>query len=246
MEFTRLLAWIALLVPVVATAHKPVSLSSPVNRATVLELYTSEGCSSCPPAEHWLSQLRDDPRLWQQLVPVALHVDYWDRLGWRDRFAQPVFSKRQRRYAAGYGLSGVYTPAFVVNGREWTGWFQQQPLPVVRQRRIGRLGLRVTGDQVAIDFHPEVTMPADLQIRIALLGFDIDSRIGAGENAGHTLRHDFVVIGYGSAALSHQGARYRARMTLPSTVGAATPRAIVAWVSAGDDPTPLQALGGWL
>ncbi len=65
-------------------------LASGDTRVNLLELYTSEGCSSCPPADRWLSGLRQDPRLWRQLVPVAFHVDYWDGIGWPDRFASPI------------------------------------------------------------------------------------------------------------------------------------------------------------
>src|SRR5713226_2490390 len=60
----------------------------------LLELFTSEGCSSCPPAEAWLSKLKSDPRLWKDFVPLAFHVDYWDRLGWRDRFSSRAWTER--------------------------------------------------------------------------------------------------------------------------------------------------------
>ena len=73
----------------------PVSFSSPVQQATLIELYTSEGCSSCPPADSWLSQFKDNEHLWTQIVPVSFHVDYWDNLGWRDRFSSAEFSRRQ-------------------------------------------------------------------------------------------------------------------------------------------------------
>jgi hypothetical protein len=76
-------------------------------RVSLLELYSSEGCSSCPPAEQWLGELRKDPRLWRSIVPVAFHVDYWDGLGWKDRFAQPQWTARQRAYAAAWGGGSV-------------------------------------------------------------------------------------------------------------------------------------------
>src|SRR5215467_12960255 len=78
-----------------------IKFQSGTNRAALVELYTSEGCSSCPPAEEWLSQLKIDPRLWMDFVPVAFHVDYWVYLGWRDPFGTGSFSERQRAYAAG-------------------------------------------------------------------------------------------------------------------------------------------------
>ncbi len=88
-------------------------------RTHLLELFTSEGCSSCPPAEKWLSELRGNSRLWKQFVPLAFHVDYWDRLGWTDRFANKVFTARQQAYSAAWRSGTVYTPAFVLDGREW-------------------------------------------------------------------------------------------------------------------------------
>lgn len=86
------------------------SAASGPSRARLLELYTSEGCSSCPPAERWLSQLPPD----SGVVPLAFHVDYWDRLGWRDPFAQAAFSRRQR--ARNSKLGWVYTPQVMLDG----------------------------------------------------------------------------------------------------------------------------------
>ena len=86
-------------------------------RVNVLELYTSEGCSSCPPADRWLSGLKQDDRLWREIIPIAFHVDYWNYIGWQDRFSSPVYSERQRHYARNKGLSTVYTPGFLLNGR---------------------------------------------------------------------------------------------------------------------------------
>src|SRR5438034_11825938 len=81
-------------------------------QSTLIELFTSEGCSSCPPAEKWLSVLKSNPDLWKKIIPVAFHVDYWDRLGSRDRLAKPEFTSRQPRYAAAWGGDSVYTPGF--------------------------------------------------------------------------------------------------------------------------------------
>ena len=84
----------------------------------LVELYTSEGCSSCPPAEAWMGRLKDAPDLWKGFVPVAFHVDYWNSLGWKDRWSSPEFTERQRAYAEAWKSESVYTPCFVVNGKE--------------------------------------------------------------------------------------------------------------------------------
>src|SRR5437868_13297928 len=88
-------------------------------KAHLLELFTSEGCSSCPPAESWFSKLKTEPGLWKDFVPLAFHVDYWNHLGWRDPFAAKEWTARQYQYAARWKIGSVYTPGFVVDGREW-------------------------------------------------------------------------------------------------------------------------------
>ena len=103
-------------------------IKSPETRTNLIELYTSEGCSSCPPADQWLSRLKVHPQLWHQLVPIAFHVDYWDYIGWQDRFARPEFSERQRLYARQNNLSTVYTPALVLNGTEWRNFSWGAPV----------------------------------------------------------------------------------------------------------------------
>jgi len=95
----------------------------------LLELFTSEGCSSCPPAETWLSGLRSAPGLWKEFVPASFHVDYWDYLGWRDPWASKIFSYRQRDYAQSWHSDSIYTPGFVLNGREWRSWSREQNGP---------------------------------------------------------------------------------------------------------------------
>jgi hypothetical protein len=116
---SRVLAAALLALALTAAIAQPLVIQSPEGRVSLLELYTSEGCSSCPPADRWLSTLRDDPRLWRLVVPVAFHVDYWDYLGWRDRFADPAHAERQRTLAGQGLLSTVYTPGLVLDGKEW-------------------------------------------------------------------------------------------------------------------------------
>ena len=82
-----------------ATDAAPIQFQSPERQVALVELYTSEGCSSCPPAESWLSGLKEKPGLWSEFVPVAFHVDYWNYLGWRDKWSSKEYSDRQRDYA---------------------------------------------------------------------------------------------------------------------------------------------------
>src|SRR6516165_5227160 len=163
-------------------------------QTSLIELFTSEGCSSCPPAERWLSAFKLHPDLWKKTVPVAFHVDYWDRLGWRDRFAKPEFTARQQRYAAAWGGDSVYTPGFVVNGKEWRDWFGGNGMPIT-STKVGVLRVSVGDDgKVSATFAPDTMQARPLALNVALLGNDLESDVKRGENSGRKLRHDFVVL----------------------------------------------------
>ena len=225
---------------------EPITLSSPQQQTTLLELYTSEGCSSCPTADKWLSGLQQDPRLWRQVIPVAFHVDYWDYIGWPDRFAAADYGRRQRNHAMNWGNGRVYTPGLVQNGQEWSGWFRNRELQLDRSKTIGSLQLRIDGNTYQARFEPVADSPAKLELNLALLGFDLQSEIAAGENRGRTLRHDFVVLAYQRVPLQPSGRGFKLRSELPTQRFQSNRRAVAAWISKPHDPRPLQAVGGWL
>ena len=104
-----------------AVAADQCSASSGSQRVSVVELYTSEGCSSCPPADRWLSTLMPDAKA-GRLLPLAFHVNYWDYIGWKDPYAQAAFSRRQRELADRRGARTIYTPQVVVDTRDFPGW----------------------------------------------------------------------------------------------------------------------------
>ena len=155
---------------------------------TVVELYTSEGCSSCPPADRWLSTLRHRP----EVVALSFHVGYWDRLGWPDRFAQPGFTERQRALMASSGARYVYTPQVLVNGQDWRQWPQlpTAALPAVAELHLQREGAVLTA---RIGRRLSSQGPAWWTGYWALLEDGHRSDVRAGENAGEKLRHDHVV-----------------------------------------------------
>lgn len=219
-----------------------VTFSTTVARTTLLELYTSEGCSSCPPADRWLSALKRDPRLWKELFPVAFHVDYWNYLGWKDVFSKKEFSGRQRRYAALGYTNTVYTPGFFQNGREWRGWFNK---PVVRKAptiNTGKLSVTVEPSHIRATFSPVVALN-DTHLNIAILGADRTTRVRAGENRDRQLQHDFVVLAY----TQHKSVDNRWRISDESFLRELNNGdAVVLWVTEGRDPTPVQTTGGWL
>ena len=163
--------------------------------ASLIELYSSEGCSSCPPAEAWLNSLKSAPGLWKDIFPVAFHVDYWDNLGWPDRFANAAYTQRQRTYANRFGSDSVYTPEFIANGLEWRrSFFGGGQIPS-EQGKSGVLTLSVNEKEktISADYTPAGSAPSrPLVINVALLGFHLLTDVKRGENAGSQLDHEFV------------------------------------------------------
>ncbi len=228
---------------------EPFQFVSGETRTALLELYTSEGCSSCPPAEGWFSRLRRSPGLWKDFVPVAFHVDYWDDLGWKDPFATEAYSKRQKDYASQWHGTSVYTPAFVLAGREWRGWARRDELPPPSKRLAGVLSaISQDGWQWNLRFapSPEKVLPS-CQFHAAFLGFDRISAVKSGENSGRSLQHDFVVLELVGAAATKAGNSFQATLSLKANRRASPGRtALAAWVTRHDTLEPLQAVGGWL
>lgn len=227
----------------------PFLLTSTPNQTTVLELYTSQGCSSCPPAEKWVSGFVDSEKLWTELVPINFHVDYWDYLGWKDPFADSAFSQRQRDYKRVGKANTIATPGFALNGRAWNGWFRGQPLPNKIAPLSGLLHASVDNDNIDVTFN-KIDASKDnpsLTVHAALLGFGIETSVKRGENAGQKLVHDFVVIDYEQDTLSIGTQYYQGHLPFPENSQTSTARkAIVVWVSQKSDPSPLQIAASWL
>ena len=210
-------------------------------RNHLIELYTSEGCSSCPPAEEWMSGLKNQPRLWQDIVPVAFHVDYWDHLGWKDPFASKIWTERQADYSVRWKGESVYTPAFVLDGTEW----HYGKLPAPATESPGVLKISVNGDQVTAIFTSSTGADGRYDIHVARLGFSLMANVTAGENKGRKLMHDFVVLGLTNETM--KSATKELRLPSPPTKSAIDPRtAIAAWVTQAGQIEPIQAVGGWL
>ena len=213
-------------------------------RVAFVELFTSEGCSSCPPAERTLSKLTTHPALWKTFVPVAFHVNYWDNLGWKDRLASVEFTQRQHTYASSWRSDTVYTPEFVLNGREWQ-WAGADMLAHESKETPGVLTVSQDDPRnFIVIFASAQPTTGDLIAHVALLGFGVTSDVARGENAGHKLTHDFVALSHRESKL--QGSPLRAAFKLDENTNESQRRALVAWVSLGGDPMPIQATGGWL
>jgi len=233
--------------PPVVSGVELLRFASGVRQSALVELYTSEGCSSCPPAERWLAGLREDPRLWRDFVPVAFHVNYWDNLGWPDRFASDRFTQRQYALAAAWGGGAVYTPCFVCDGAEWLAPFGRRA-PGASDKMAGVLVVNYdpAGRHCRVKFLPVEKSPDGYDVHVALLGGGLASKVTAGENAGETLRHEFVALALFDAPMQPEGAAATAELALsqPETNGVAR-RALAAWVTRRGELAPLQATGGW-
>ncbi len=162
-----------------------------VDKISLLELYSSEGCSSCPPAEKSLHDLRGHKNLWKKFVPINFHVDYWNRLGWVDAFSSKKFTNRQHDYANAWRVQRVYTPAFVVDGVE-----KGSSLP---PHSVGsaKSNTSITIEKVSKNFlrvRVNSQNNDQLKLNFALLANGLESDVKSGENKGKNLKHNFVVM----------------------------------------------------
>jgi hypothetical protein len=233
-----------LLVPALIAGADDTLFQSDAKQTTLIELFTSEGCSSCPPAEAWFTTLLENPALWKQFVPVAFHVDYWDGLGWKDRFAAPAFTQRQRTYADAWHGDSVYTPGFVMNGGEWKS-LGRPPLSAT-DARPGVLTVSRVAEKIAVSFAPSDPGAAEWEIHLALLGCGLRTDVVRGENAGRELRHDFVALSFQTRPAETGGAALGARFDFPKTTRHAERLALAVWITHAGSLTPVQATGGWL
>ena len=214
-------------------------LESGVKKNTLIELYTSEGCSSCPPAEEYLNRYKNNNELWKTWIPVAFHVDYWDYIGWKDRYAAKRYGQRQSRYAKLKHVSTVYTPAFMVNGQSWRPGFFSRELKA-ENIDVGNLELKINGGSISAKFKPVKNLISALKLNVALLGMNLSTDIERGENTGRKAKHEFVVVGFNSKLSKNNN--WTMPLPEPHYLGAKN-YALAAWLSQGDDPTPIQAVG---
>jgi hypothetical protein len=173
------------------------SFKSQAFQTPVLELYTSEGCSSCPPADQWLSQMIRLPSDQLNALALALHVDYWDYIGWKDPYASAQYTQRQRSIAQANRQSSIYTPEFVLNGKEIRGTrgiiknikqANQTPADVALNLKVDK-----QDDHVNLQLLAKSHAPRQLQVEFVLFENNLSSQVKAGENAGETLKHQQVV-----------------------------------------------------
>lgn len=196
----------------------------------VVELYTSEGCSSCPPADRWLSTLKPGA----EVLALSFHVNYWNRLGWPDRFASREATQRQYDWARALAASNVYTPQVIAGGRDWRRWpaLPAAPAAAPMDLRLRRDGTQVTAEVGAA--------PGRWTAYWAVLEDGHRSRVTAGENQGETLAHDHVVRHY-QPVPAWDGSAQRFELPLPPAE-AGRPQRVAFVVEDAGTRRPVQAL----
>jgi hypothetical protein len=237
------------------------SAQSPAGTTALVELYTSEGCDSCPPADRWLSSLASRGYVPARVVPIALHVDYWDYIGWKDPWAKREFTLRQRLHASLKKARLVYTPQVLLQGQDYKGWgrglpdrdFDQELARINAQPARARISLSIEArrkDALEVATRAELLDPAqkaDAALYLATYENRLKSEVRAGENRGQTLTHDFVVfewqgpLGFGASARLQDR---RALALLPQARGVhiPSPSGVVAFVQNRSSGEVLQAL----
>ena len=230
--------------------------NSGVNSVALVELFSSEGCHSCPPADEKLSELLDSPNLFKKFVPVAFHVDYWDRLGWKDPFATPEYTARQYALLSEGGSKGAYTPNFIISGNERKGFFRggsiESGVNSFAKNSIGNLKIDYQSSdslhEVKAVFSPDKGLIVDknkpLILSVAPLGMGLKSNVKRGENRNKQLYHEFVALDWQKIAMTFENNQWVATLNFPKDAHKA--QAISAWISNSNSLIPIQAVGGYI
>lgn len=233
-----------------AAAGTRCEVASGERTAALVELYSSEGCSSCPPADQRLNALRKDAGASGLVVPLALHVTYWDRIGWTDPLAQPSFDARQAELLRDQRQRVAYTPQFFVGGKELRGWDAQLPATIARINAMpAAVNLRLSAmpgqdGKLQLEAHAaSVDGRTGGKLYLAVSESGIVSQVLRGENRGATLRHDAAVrLWLGPVPLVQGRASLRREVSLPAGWRQDRLQA-VAFVQQAEGSAILQAVG---
>jgi hypothetical protein len=227
-----------------AGAETTKSFHSSPEPMALIELFSSEGCSSCPPAEKQLYALREKSDLGKKFCAINFHVDNWNQLGWVDRFSNEKFTLRQKGYSQAWGQNRIFTPEFVFNGTD-----AGVSLPQIGNSvgKPGVLSLDIMKfRKIRAQFRPLEKTTQEFQLHWAVLGNGLESVVKAGENKGETLRHNFVALQLDSEKLPQQkkSEAYQAEFPIPEIKSEAKTQSIVAWITEVGSTKPLQAVCG--
>lgn len=245
---TRLAAIFVLSCTLFTTIHAKEFISD-VRATDTLELYTSEGCSSCPPADRWYTGLKQNEGVFKQFIPMAFHVDYWNYIGWEDRFSTRAYTQRQTNHVRAGNTTQNYTPQVVLNGEEWRGHLRGVRDWEATNQKAGVLkAVLKDNNRLLVNFAPASAKYFENKqwvLNIAYLGMGLKTDVKRGENAGRELRHDFVVLQHQQQTVDAQAQKWQT--TVPAAPAAGQEQtALVVWLSDPVSQQSLQAVGGYL
>lgn len=218
---------------------------SSVERTHLLEVFSTQSCSSCPPAQEWVSRLYGHKQLYKKFIPIVYHVDYWDYLGWKDPYSSRAFSVRQRRYVSQWQARTAYTPMFVFNGRENRNRSVGQLTGPAQ--KVGVLKASCSKELVcSVVFRPLKKSQQKLVLHVAVIGQKIKTEVTAGENSGRTLKHDFLVLSKQAKKFPKKSKdAYATRIQVKKSATQKAPEvSLVLWLTTEKNQTPIQAVGG--
>ena len=225
--------------------------SAPRQKVILVELFTSEGCSSCPPADALLSQINGtQPGPGELIVGISEHVTYWNSLGWRDPFSSAIYTDRQNLYASRFGLDSVYTPQMVVNGGEqFVGSDKASLVAALRKERsisssldLRILSLNIDGDVLNVKFSAVGDASAKGASIVAVLADDLaQSSVQRGENSGRTLSHVAVALSLQPVAKLQATATQAVRISLPPSLRMSSGHHLILFAQATDSGRILGA-----
>jgi hypothetical protein len=217
---TFLFAFLLLIAACAARAEKP----APV---VVLELFTSEGCSSCPPADKLLGDLIARREKDGNFFALAFHVDYWNYIGWQDRFSDSAYTARQQKYTDAFGLDAMYTPQMIVNGKEQTVGDDNVKIEGFIEKALGKppafsidtlTASVVSGDTIVVRYSNRQPIHPLMLMNIALVEKGLSSNVAKGENAGKKLYHENVVRAFATQKISGDKTGGGERFAVPEGV----------------------------
>lgn len=222
------------------------TLKSPETRVHMLELFSTQSCSSCPPAQAWVSKLKNSKDVWKTFIPVVYHVDYWDYLGWKDPYSSPIYTQRQKDYVSEWFTSPAYTPMFVHDGEVTNVTLLNSqlkslgsPVGVLEAQKLSTAG------HYKIKFQPKQTYSKPLVVYYSVLGSGISTKVKAGENEGKNLKHDFLSLLLDKTSLVKTKNGYEATVRANlNGLKTAPQKHIVFWVSEDISKKPIQVVGG--
>jgi len=237
--------------PAVSASGQTCAAKSGPRTAALVELYTSEGCNSCPPADRWLSSTFPADGGGANAIALAFHVDYWDRLGWKDRFAAPAWTERQYAMAQANRSQLVYTPQILLQGHDFSDWRDRGSAialkAIAEKPARAQIAAEATPQRGTITVKASANVPAsgdrkNAALFVAFADSGLVSDVKAGENAGVRLTHDHVVRALRGGIAVNAGGEVVADLTFPLPVESGSAPTVVAFVQNIENGDVLQAL----